>query len=171
MVFRKRVLTTEQKKMIDDYNERLETLGYFLLDAAWERELTGVENKYVIEINKNKCLYSKAINGKNNKFYLEKIRNKYIEWIKYLAEKELPSFMERLRNAIIVFLNNEKKLWEYFSLDYFNKVECKMIKKESKVLIAKCERELRKVLNEFNIEAKKLGLKPPFDLRLPWSFW
>ena len=59
MVFRKRVLTTEQKKMIDDYNERLETLGYFLLDAAWERELTGVENKYVIEINKNKHLYSK----------------------------------------------------------------------------------------------------------------
>ena len=94
-----------------------------------------------------------------------------MEWIKYLSEKELPSFMERLRKMIIAFLNNEKKLWEYFSLDYFNKVECKMIKKESKVLIAKCERELRKVLNEFNIEAKKLGLKPPFDLRLPWSFW
>lgn len=149
-----------RKKLLKEYNNKLIFLGKFLIITGMVPNMKE-NNEHLNKIKlSSKNFYS---NKDNLEEFIKNINDIYKDWKNHIQNLDTPKYLESLKNLILQHLELEKDsiIKDIMKTD---SSEVNLINKKDDDVISAANIELRKAIVFINNEAKKIGVKPHFNL-------
>ncbi len=145
-----------EEDKVESYYKKLEEYNNYV------KECINMHYKYYETISRLTDYFNNENNDldkKNN--YAELIIDEEKKWISDLNKIEVPYFLNNYNNYLLEFLNKDKLFYVYFSKSYVD--EADRFANEADLANDNGIEELDRVQQNFNKEAKELGLPEPFN--------
>jgi hypothetical protein len=147
---------------VDDYEERLSKF------ISFYNEVYDIEEKYIEDTNDLIIQFNNNIDNPQDQIqYAELLIDKYSAWYNDLSLIKVPEFLMDFFSDRLEFLGKTELAFRIYvdaiknndtdGLNEFDKISS-----EAQTLYIKSSKEIEIIIENFNNEAKKLGLSKPF---------